>query len=151
MTEHNPFLCENCSLGRKCYRKDNTMTSFYTGQQIVVTENNEEFMGTIRLINSEKIAVYIDGDPYNIVHWTRPENVKSYVDIYEQTDSRNNVFVGPFANGIVKGLITKWLDETTYLGPESSTNPKNRDYPFEEEDSYSWTVREMLDIEENLR
>lgn len=127
------------------------MTSFYTGQQIVVTENNEEFMGTIRIINSEKVAVQIEGDPNNIVHWYRPEDVKSYVDIYTQTNSTPNVFVGPFAGPIVKGMVTKWLNDTVYLGSESPTNPKNRDYPFEEEDSYSWTVREMLDIEENLR
>lgn len=126
------------------------MTEFFVGQQVVITEiaSGEDLMGTVKLINSEKIAVQIEGDPHNIVHWVRPENVKSYTDIYTQTNPTPNVFVGPFANGIIKGLVTEWLNKPYDYGYPIK---KNRDYPFDEEDSFSWTVREMLDIEENLR
>lgn len=124
------------------------MSEFFVGQQVVINDSIEgDLMGTVRLVNTEKIAVQVEGDPNNIVHWERPENVRSYVDIYTQTNPAPNVFIGPSSDWIVKGLVTKWLNE---VDPTNPKLPLTRDYPFDENDSFSWTVREMLDLEERL-
>lgn len=129
------------------------MSEFFVGQQVVV---DGEGMGTIRELHEDDLVgpyakVWIDGDPINQTIEAYYNRIRSYVDIYTQTNPAPkhspNHFIGPFSDWIVKGMVTKWLDDTVYLG---SNSPKNRDYPFDENDSFSWTVREMLDLEKSL-
>jgi hypothetical protein len=125
------------------------MSEFYVGQQVVV---KDEGMGTIRSIETDfrevvfAAKVWIDGDPANVAEQYRIEDIQSYVDVYTSTDSKDNVFVGPFAAPILKGLIENWLNLTHFV----DSGPKNKDYPFDEEDSFSWAVLEMKDILERI-
>jgi len=68
-------------------------------------------------------------------------------------NQKPNVAVSPFASYILKGLVTDWLNQSAFaFNPDGAlTDIKNRDLPFDENDSYAWTIKDMKEIEEQLK
>lgn len=52
----------------------------------------------------------------------------------------------PFAAPILLSLITEYLNRPDYRTPDSIT----RDMPFDDEDSFSWAVQQLIEIETAL-
>jgi hypothetical protein len=79
------------------------------------------------------------GEPPN-EQLTTDVNPMSMEDAIRLTLSRKpNAYVGPSAEYIIGGLIEDFLNRT-YGFHDGTTN---RDYPFNVDDSYSWTIVEL--------
>jgi len=64
-------------------------------------------------------------------------------------ENKPNVYVSPFVDWMLKGYIKNWLKQPHGLTWIAEGN-LNEDYPFDENDSFSWTVKDMKQLLEDL-